>query len=92
MKIEYLKLAKSGFYLVAGAGVGAVLKNAVEKVKPDKESMLNSVLTNVGAFVITTIVTEIATDHFIEMIDEGLEEIQKTIKETATTKKKEHQK
>jgi prefoldin subunit 5 len=66
----YKDLLKSAVTLIASAGVGAVVTNAVKATTPDDLKIANKVFVMVGSMVVAHAVSDLASKYTSEQIDE----------------------
>jgi hypothetical protein len=68
--MDYLGLTKQVVGLVVSLGVGTIVKNAIEHTTPATISTLKKVGVGIGGFVISMMVSEVATKYTEQKIDE----------------------
>lgn len=66
----YKDLLKSTATLIASAGVGAVVTNAVKATTPDDLKTMNKIFVMVGTLVAAHAVSDLASKYASEQIDE----------------------
>lgn len=75
-----LKLIKSGIQLITGFGVGYITDNAINIVKPKHFTGIRKACVNVGAFVLSAMAADKATDYVEEMWNETAGQIKTLVK------------
>ena len=83
----YKDLLKSAVTLIASAGVGAVVTNAVKATTPDDLKTMNKIFVVVGSMVVAHAVSDMASKYTSEQIDEAGKAAQ-AAKDYVQTKKK----
>jgi len=79
----YAELAKSAATLVASAGVGAIVTNAIKATTPDDLKIATKITVVVGTFVASRAVADVASNFCAKQIDQvtdGIKQIRTTIK------------
>lgn len=66
----YTDLAKSAVTLVASAGVGAVVTNAVKATTPEDLKIASKIAVVVGTFVASKAIADVASTYCSKQIDE----------------------
>ena len=70
-----ITIVKSVTGLIASAGAGAVVSNAIKATTPGDINKFNKVMIGVGSFAITGLVGAAAAKHVEGMIDEVTDKI-----------------
>jgi hypothetical protein len=81
--MSYTELAKSAVTLVASAGVGAVVTNAIKATTPEDLKIASKITVVVGTLVASRAVADVASTYCSKQIDElksGVGQIRNTIK------------
>lgn len=65
-----MDILKSAITLVASAGVGAVVTNAVKATTPDDLKTMNKIFVMVGTLVAAHAISDVASKYTSEQIDE----------------------
>jgi hypothetical protein len=81
-----MDILKSAVTLIASAGVGAVVTNAVKATTPDDLKTMNKIFVLVGTMVTAHAVSDIASKYTSDQIDE-IGKAAKIAKETLSRKK-----
>ena len=68
-------LIKSGIQLITGIGVGYIADNAIEMVKPKNLTGLKKVAVKVGAFTLSAMAADKATDYIENVWNDTTEQI-----------------
>lgn len=68
-------LIKSGIQLITGIGVGYIADNAIEMVKPKNLTGLKKVAVKVGAFTLSAMAADKATDYIENVWNDTEEQI-----------------
>lgn len=68
-------LIKSGIQLITGIGVGYIADNAIEMVKPKNLTGLKKVAVKVGAFTLSAMAADKATDYIENVWNDTAEQI-----------------
>ena len=74
-----LEIAKKVVGIVVSIGVGAIVSNAVKSNTPDSVGALKKVCIGVGAFVIGSMLSDIAVKHMDQTIDNTVKEVKKMV-------------
>jgi hypothetical protein len=81
-----LAIAKTVAGVVASAGAGAIVSNAAKSTFPAKSRTIQKITLGVGAYVLASMVGDLATKHVEESIDNAATQIQ-AIKDAVTSAK-----
>ena len=73
-------LIKSGIQLITGIGVGYIADNAIEMVKPKNLTGLKKVAVKVGAFTLSAMAADKATDYIENVWNDTTEQIKDLFK------------
>jgi len=65
-----MDILKSAVTLIASAGVGAVVTNAVKATTPDDLKTMNKIFVMVGTMVAAHAISDVASKYTSEQIDE----------------------
>lgn len=68
-------LVKSGIQLITGIGVGYIADNAIEMVKPKNLTGLKKVAVKVGAFTLSAMAADKATDYVEDIWNDTADQI-----------------
>lgn len=72
-------MIKSGIQIVTGIGVGYIADSAIEMVKPKHFTGLKKASVKVGAFVLSAMAADKATDYVEKVWNETAEEIKEFV-------------
>lgn len=84
----YADLAKSVATLVASAGVGAVVTNAIKATTPEDLKIVTKITVVIGAFVASHAVADSASTYCGKQIDQATNAIEQIKSVVKTNKKK----
>lgn len=79
----YTDLAKSAVTLVASAGVGAIVTNAIKATTPEDLKIASKIAVVIGTFVASKAVADMASTYCSKQIDEvksGVSQLKNTVK------------
>ena len=77
MKVDLVPIVKGVSSLIASAGIGAVVENAVRSTTPAKLSKYGILLTVIGRIVLTSYLSDKASEYVEKRIDEAVERTKK---------------
>ncbi|MCX7817549.1 MAG: hypothetical protein N2317_08610 [Syntrophales bacterium] len=81
-KLELLKKAAG---IVVSVGVGAIVGNAITSTTPDTAGTIKKVCIGIGAFVLSSMITDKVSEYAENKIDEAVAQIKGAAVESVET-------
>lgn len=76
MKITKMEMFKTGVGIVVSVGVGAIVGNAIKSTTPDTIGLVKKACVAVGAFVVSHMIQEKASEYVENKIDNTVKQIE----------------
>lgn len=73
--MNFIEIIKTGADIMTTVGVGALSKNAIDLVKPEKSKFLNKICITFGAMVLADMVSSAAVNFVEKEIDDTVEKV-----------------
>ena len=69
--MDKIQIVKGVIKFVAGAGVGAVVQNAIRATTPEDISIISKVLVGIGELIIVGLLSDKGANYVMEQIDDA---------------------
>lgn len=84
-----VQIVKLVIRVIASASVGSVVGNVVKATTPENLSMANKVMTSIGGFILSSMISEMGANYVMQTIEAKPEATQQPKTEQVESEKKE---